>query len=47
MCHPVGRAAKLAAVTFAFSTPPTIVAGTLAAGPQPLLAAPGDLLLRP
>jgi RimJ/RimL family protein N-acetyltransferase len=43
---PGGRAAKLADVT-AFSTPPTIVAGALAAGPQPVLSAPGDLLLRP
>ncbi|MFD0783819.1 GNAT family N-acetyltransferase [Micromonospora azadirachtae] len=31
----------------ALSTPPTIPAGTLAAGPQPVLAAPADLLLRP
>ncbi|WP_328346672.1 GNAT family N-acetyltransferase [Micromonospora sp. NBC_00421] len=29
------------------STPPTIPAGALAAGPQPTLAAPGDLVLRP
>ncbi|MCW6007405.1 GNAT family N-acetyltransferase [Micromonospora sp. CPCC 205371] len=28
------------------TTPPTIPAGTLAAGPQPVLAAPGGLLLR-
>ncbi|MET7752115.1 GNAT family N-acetyltransferase [Micromonospora sp. NPDC005367] len=31
----------------ALSTPPAIPAGTLAAGPQPVLAAPADLLLRP
>ncbi|MBV1850630.1 GNAT family N-acetyltransferase [Catellatospora tritici] len=29
------------------STPPAIPAGALAANPQPVLAAPGDLLLRP
>lgn len=29
------------------STPPAIPAGTIAAGPQPILPAPGDLLLRP
>ncbi|MGK5741239.1 GNAT family N-acetyltransferase [Micromonospora sp. URMC 103] len=29
------------------STPPTIPAGALAAGPQPVLPAEGDLLLRP
>jgi hypothetical protein len=29
------------------STPPAIPAGTLAAGPQPMLSAPGGLLLRP
>jgi RimJ/RimL family protein N-acetyltransferase len=29
------------------STPPAIPAGTLAAGPQPVLSAPGGLLLRP
>jgi RimJ/RimL family protein N-acetyltransferase len=29
------------------STPPAIVAGALAAGPQPVLAAPDDLVLRP
>ncbi|MEU4675619.1 GNAT family N-acetyltransferase [Micromonospora sp. NPDC023737] len=34
-------------MTSALSTPPTIPAGTLAAGPQPVLAAPADLLLRP
>jgi RimJ/RimL family protein N-acetyltransferase len=31
----------------AFTTPPTIASGTLAAGPQPRLSAPGGLLLRP
>jgi len=31
----------------AFTTPATIPAGTLAAGPQPVLAAPGGLILRP
>ncbi|MEV4812183.1 GNAT family N-acetyltransferase [Micromonospora avicenniae] len=34
-------------MTSALSTPPTIPAGTLAAGPQPVLAAPAGLLLRP
>ena len=29
------------------STPPAIPAGALAAGPQPVLAAPGGLVLRP
>jgi hypothetical protein len=28
----------------AFTTPPTIAAGSLAAQPQPILAAPGGLL---
>ncbi|GAA1605895.1 GNAT family N-acetyltransferase [Catellatospora bangladeshensis] len=31
----------------AITTPPAISAGVLSAGPQPMLAAPGDLLLRP
>jgi len=34
-------------VRSALSTPPAIPAGTLAASPQPLLSAPGGLLLRP
>ncbi|MER7441859.1 GNAT family N-acetyltransferase [Micromonospora avicenniae] len=34
-------------MTSALSTPSTIPAGALAAGPQPVLAAPADLLLRP
>lgn len=34
-------------MTSSLSTPPTIVAGTLAAGPQPVLAAPAGLQLRP
>lgn len=34
-------------MTSKLSTPPAIPAGTLAAGPQPSLSAPGGLLLRP
>ncbi|MCA2213511.1 GNAT family N-acetyltransferase [Jidongwangia harbinensis] len=34
-------------MTSPLSTPPAIAAGTLAAGPQPLLSADGGLLLRP
>lgn len=34
-------------MSFPFSTPPTIAAGSLAAHPQPVLTAPGGLVLRP